>query len=212
MNATLIPTAALIRDTFREAFARRIFWGFAESCCTLLLAFLVFIMRIDACSRCAGYNHDLWPRHADHRRPGSGSANAKRHCDGDVFLRHGALRIRFGRPCCSGISSEPGRIELLLSKPVSRTRIPLGRYLGNLLVVAANIVYLTVGSWMIFRNQDRRLGRWLSALQRLHDFHFCGSAGCDRFDRRPLGERGGGHHGHLRDHDRDTHSGPAGDH
>ena len=41
-----IPTLALIRDTFREAFARRIFWGFA-GCCTALLAFLVFIMRID---------------------------------------------------------------------------------------------------------------------------------------------------------------------
>jgi ABC-type transport system involved in multi-copper enzyme maturation permease subunit len=45
---------------------------------------------------------------------------------------------------------EPGRIELLLSKPVSRTRLLLGRYVGNLLVVAANIAYLTVGSWIIF--------------------------------------------------------------
>src|SRR5665213_1966984 len=45
---------------------------------------------------------------------------------------------------------EPGRIELLLSKPVSRTRLLLGRYVGNLVVVAANIVYLTVGSWLIF--------------------------------------------------------------
>jgi ABC-type transport system involved in multi-copper enzyme maturation permease subunit len=45
---------------------------------------------------------------------------------------------------------EPGRIELLLSKPVSRTQILLGRYVGNVLVVAANIVYLTLGSWTIF--------------------------------------------------------------
>ena len=45
---------------------------------------------------------------------------------------------------------EPGRIELLLSKPVSRTQLLFGRYLGNVLVVAANIVYLTVGSWIIF--------------------------------------------------------------
>ena len=30
---------------------------------------------------------------------------------------------------------EPGRIELLLSKPVSRTHILLGRYAGNVLVV-----------------------------------------------------------------------------
>ena len=37
---------ALIVDTFREAFARRIFWGFF-GCCTALLLFLMFILRID---------------------------------------------------------------------------------------------------------------------------------------------------------------------
>ncbi len=42
MNTTI----ALVRDTFREAFARRIFWGFF-GCCTALLLFLMFIMRID---------------------------------------------------------------------------------------------------------------------------------------------------------------------
>jgi ABC-type transport system involved in multi-copper enzyme maturation permease subunit len=45
---------------------------------------------------------------------------------------------------------EPGRIELLLSKPVSRTHLLLGRYAGNLLVVTANILYLVLGSWLIF--------------------------------------------------------------
>ncbi len=45
---------------------------------------------------------------------------------------------------------EPGRIELLLSKPVSRTHLLLGRYVGNLLVVAANVIYLVAGSWIIF--------------------------------------------------------------
>jgi ABC-type transport system involved in multi-copper enzyme maturation permease subunit len=45
---------------------------------------------------------------------------------------------------------EPGRIELLLSKPVSRTHLLLGRYVGNVLVVAANVFYLVFGSWIIF--------------------------------------------------------------
>jgi ABC-type transport system involved in multi-copper enzyme maturation permease subunit len=45
---------------------------------------------------------------------------------------------------------EPGRIELLLSKPVSRTHLLLGRYLGNVLVIAVNVVYLVGGSWIIF--------------------------------------------------------------
>src|SRR3954465_14656550 len=42
----LSTTIALIQDTFREAFARRIFWGFF-GCCTALLLFLIFIMRVD---------------------------------------------------------------------------------------------------------------------------------------------------------------------
>jgi ABC-type transport system involved in multi-copper enzyme maturation permease subunit len=44
---------------------------------------------------------------------------------------------------------EPGRIELLLSKPVSRTHILLGRYVGNVLVVSCNIIYLVLGVWTI---------------------------------------------------------------
>ena len=45
---------------------------------------------------------------------------------------------------------EPGRIELLLSKPVRRYHILLGRYLGNVLVIAANIFYLVFAVWLIF--------------------------------------------------------------
>jgi ABC-type transport system involved in multi-copper enzyme maturation permease subunit len=45
---------------------------------------------------------------------------------------------------------EPGRIELLLSKPVSRLHILLGRFLGNVAVVACNVAYLVLGIWTIF--------------------------------------------------------------
>ena len=44
---------------------------------------------------------------------------------------------------------EPGRISLLLAKPVGRTTLLLGRYLGNLLVVALNHIYLVGGVWLI---------------------------------------------------------------
>jgi len=45
---------------------------------------------------------------------------------------------------------EPGRIELLLSKPITRYHILLGRYLGNILVVACNLFYLLIAVWIIF--------------------------------------------------------------
>ena len=44
---------------------------------------------------------------------------------------------------------EPGRIELLLSKPVSRVHILLGRFAGNVLVVGLNSTYLVLGVWAI---------------------------------------------------------------
>jgi ABC-type transport system involved in multi-copper enzyme maturation permease subunit len=44
---------------------------------------------------------------------------------------------------------EPGRIELLLSKPLSRAHILLGRYVGNVLVVLLNSAYLVLGVWII---------------------------------------------------------------
>ena len=47
MNSrTIAVTLALVRDTFREAFARKIFWGFF-ACSTALILFFIFIMRID---------------------------------------------------------------------------------------------------------------------------------------------------------------------
>src|SRR5205814_9593153 len=47
MNSkTGIVTWALVRDTFREALARKIFWGFF-GCSTALILFFLFIMKID---------------------------------------------------------------------------------------------------------------------------------------------------------------------
>jgi ABC-2 type transport system permease protein len=44
---------------------------------------------------------------------------------------------------------EPGRIELILSKPVSRTHILMGRFVGNVFVVTTIISYLIIGIWTI---------------------------------------------------------------
>ncbi|MFQ6114736.1 MAG: ABC transporter permease subunit, partial [bacterium] len=44
---------------------------------------------------------------------------------------------------------EKGSIEILLSKPLSRTQIILGRYLGAQIIVVLNVIYLIGGSWLI---------------------------------------------------------------
>jgi ABC-type transport system involved in multi-copper enzyme maturation permease subunit len=44
---------------------------------------------------------------------------------------------------------EKGNIDLLLSKPVSREQLLLGKYLGGILVVLINVAFLILGVWLI---------------------------------------------------------------
>ena len=147
MNSKMIPLMALIRDTFREAFARRIFWGFA-GCCTALLVFLIFIMRIDvvqgALATITIFGRSMPSTDVE------GLVHQTQSVIAMAMYFFGMALSIFASAGLVAAVFEPGRIELLLSKPVSRTQLLLGRYLGNVLVVAANIVYLTAGSWVIF--------------------------------------------------------------
>src|ERR1700710_1196284 len=143
MNATL----ALIGDTFREAFARRIFWGFF-ACCTALLLFLMFIMRVDvvegALATVSIFGNSLTSTSPERLVRQTQSVIAM-----GMYFAGMALSV-FASAGLVAAVFEPGRIELLLSKPVSRPHLLLGRYAGNVLVVSANIIYLVVGSWIIF--------------------------------------------------------------
>jgi ABC-type transport system involved in multi-copper enzyme maturation permease subunit len=52
---------------------------------------------------------------------------------------------------------EKGNIDLLLSKPVSRTELILGKYLGGLFVVFINVFFLVFGVWLII---SVKFGYW----------------------------------------------------
>ena len=143
----IIATGALIRDTFREAFARRIFWGFF-GCCTALLLFLIFIMRVDvvqgALATVSIFGNSLPSTNVQDLVQQTQSVIA-----GVLYYAGVALAVFASAGLVSAVF-EPGRIELLLSKPVSRAHLLLGRYAGNVLVVSANILYLVGTSWVIF--------------------------------------------------------------
>lgn len=141
--------AALIRDTFREALARKVFWAFFFSSTALLLFFLL-VMRIDVVQGLvasvsifgrAGQSHAISAE--DMVRTAQGGLSGFLYTVGmglAVFASAGLISAVF----------EPGRVELLLSKPITRVRLLVGRYLGNLLVVGANLFYLVLGFWVIF--------------------------------------------------------------
>jgi len=143
---SLTATLALVRDTFREAFARKIFWGFF-GCSTAVILFFIFLMRIDVVEGALA-TVSLF-----------GNQTGAQDVAALVRGVHGALAAflyGFGLFLAVFASAgliptifEPGRIELLLSKPVSRHHILLGRYLGNLAVISFNMLYLVLSVWLI---------------------------------------------------------------
>ncbi|HET9318977.1 MAG TPA: ABC transporter permease subunit [Bryobacteraceae bacterium] len=145
--SSLRVTAALVADTFREAFSRKIFWGFF-GCSSALILFFIFIMRIDVVQGAVA-TVSLF-----------GSAGRTEDVQRLVHQAHGAIAAFlytagmflaiFASAGLIPSVFEPGRIELLLSKPVARYHILLGRYLGNLLVIAVNLFYLVFSIWLIF--------------------------------------------------------------
>lgn len=142
-----MATIALIRDTFREAFARKIFWGLFGLSAAMILFFL-FLLKIDLVEGGMA-TLSLFGR------------NSSRIADTDRLIRGiyagiatflytwGMFLSVFASAGLIPSVLEPGRIELLLSKPVSRTHILLGRYLGNILVISCNVVFLVLGVWII---------------------------------------------------------------
>lgn len=143
-----MTTAALIVDTFREAMARKIFWGlFAVS--GLMLLFFLFIMRIDVVEG-ATATISLFGQ-TDGRTQDVVLLTRQVYSAIAAFLyTFGMFLAIFASANLIPSVLEPGRIELMLSKPVTRTHLLLGRYAGNILVVALNVTFLVTGIWLIF--------------------------------------------------------------
>jgi ABC-2 type transport system permease protein len=140
-------TLALVRDTFREAMARKIFWVlFGLS--TLMILFFLFLLKIDIVEG-ATATVSLFGQ------KGPANPDVNRVVRG-VYGGIATFLYTFGMFLAVFASSglvpsvlEPGRIELLLSKPLSRSHLLLGRFLGNVLVVSLNSTYLVLGVWTI---------------------------------------------------------------
>lgn len=148
LRNTWTVTGALVRDTFREAFARKIFWGlFGVS--TVMILFFLFLLRIDIAEGAVA-TISLFGFTSGVTRDVSRLIHQVYGGIATFLYSWGMLLAIFASSGLIPSVLEPGRIELMLSKPVKRYHILLGRYLGNLLVVSANIIYLVVGVWLIF--------------------------------------------------------------
>src|SRR6266853_4931653 len=147
MKYMLSTTVALVRDTFREAFARKIFWGlFGLS--TLMILFFLFLLKIDLVEG-AMATVSLFGRSTNRTTDVDRLVRGVYGGIATFLYTWGMFLAVFASAGLIPSVLEPGRIELLLSKPVSRTHILLGRYVGNVLVVTCNIAWLVMGVWTI---------------------------------------------------------------
>src|SRR5579872_627332 len=144
----MTATIALIVDTFREAFARKIFWGLFGLSAAMILFFL-FLLKIDLVEGAAA-TVSLFGRTTNRLTEVDQLVRGVYGGIATFLYTWGMFLSVFASAGLIPSVLEPGRIELLLSKPVSRTHILLGRYLGNVLVISCNVIYLVLGVWLIF--------------------------------------------------------------
>jgi ABC-type transport system involved in multi-copper enzyme maturation permease subunit len=151
-------TLALIRDTFREALARKIFWVlFGLS--SLLILFFLFLLRIDIVSG-ATATIAIFGRQTRGNPDVEGVVRGVYGAIATFLYTWGMFLAVFASSGLIPSVLEPGRIELLLSKPLSRMHLLLGRFAGNVLVVLLNSAYLVLGVWIIL---GAKTGIWSPA-------------------------------------------------
>ncbi len=137
---------ALLADTFQEARASWLFWGLFSLSSMMILLFL-FILQVDLA---AGAVSAMGVQSTVRR------VYSIQHFVKIAYSWVGAGIYVFGTFLAIFASAglipsilEPGRIALLLSKPIGRTVLLLGRYVGTLLIVTLNTIYLVTGVWLI---------------------------------------------------------------
>jgi ABC-type transport system involved in multi-copper enzyme maturation permease subunit len=137
---------ALLLDTFQEARARWLFWGlFGLS--SLLIAIFLFILRIDLVQGAISFMGIESTTHPIYNI--QKFVNVSYAWVSIILYIWGTFLAIFASAGLIPSVLEAGRISLLLSKPLTRTMLLLGRYLGNILIVAINNVYLICSIWIV---------------------------------------------------------------
>ena len=142
-------TGALVLDTFRESLSRKIFWGFL-GCSTVLMLLFLLVLHIDiveggvAAIKIFGQDFN-----AGQDVEIGTVVNAVLGGVSVFLFTAGLFFSVFASAGLIPTIFEPGRIELLLSKPISRPHLLLGKFLGTLAVIGCNLFYLVFGVWVI---------------------------------------------------------------
>jgi len=129
--------------TLREALARKVFIAFFIVVMLALAGFGLFAYFINISNLTQSF-------------PGSNETEALKQVVSRIQLMIispvyglGLLLAIFSSSSFIPVMLEKGNIDLLLSKPISRSQLLLGKYFGGILVVFLNITVLVFGIWLI---------------------------------------------------------------
>lgn len=132
----------LMFSTFREAIAKKIFVGFFAIATIIILVFL-FLINVDSIEGMV----DMMEF--------SGEEGIKKLVIGFEVAMINISYLLIITFCFISVSSfipsmlEKGNIDLLLSKPVSRAKIILAKFLGGVLLIFLSLCYLIGFVWLI---------------------------------------------------------------
>lgn len=142
--------AAILEDTVREAFTRRLVWGIYGST-LLILLFLLFVLEIDIVTS-AKATISLFGQEAMSTASDESLNTFLREVQGAIAVFLYGVSTFVAVFVCAGLMPaifEPGRVDLILSRPLSRHCVVLGRYLGAVAMVGMNVLFLIGGSYLI---------------------------------------------------------------
>ena len=129
-------------STFREAVAKKIFLGFFAISTLIILIFL-FLINVDSVEGMVNMMES------------SGEESIKQLVIGFEVAMINISYLLIITFCFISVASfipsmlEKGNIDLLLSKPVSRTKIIIAKFLGGVLLIFLSLVYLIGSVWLI---------------------------------------------------------------
>ncbi len=133
----------IIKFTFREALARKVFLFFLIITVSIIIGLIVLSSLIDTDSILSFVNSSLQKEEF---------AEAVLLILRIIIAPLSALCLFlsiFASASFIPVMLEKGNIDLLLSKPISRTQLLIGKYLGGLFVVFVNITFLIASVWII---------------------------------------------------------------
>jgi ABC-2 type transport system permease protein len=138
---------ALVQLTFRESFAKKTFMGFLGISTFICLLFL-FALNLDIVDGAQSYI-SIFGQEADQLIDLQKILLGLEGGVAVLLFTAGIFLSLFATSNLIPSLLRQGSIDLLISKPLSRTQILLGRYLGAISIVGFNIFYLVIFSWLI---------------------------------------------------------------